>query len=263
MSPPFHASIPEQSIIESLAEVQRLLLPDSPVIRGLDHAIHYQPAAIAAGDYYDLMVLAQGLPQGHDPERDPQQWGVMVADVSGHGAAAAMEAVQFDAILRTYRGDEPPGGPAGALSYANRHFFSRRQRRHFLTAFAARFLIEPGILQYVSAGHPPAILLRGDQQVLLGEDGDIPLGIDRSHVFSNYEVEWRFGDRLLIYTDGVTEALNADGEQFGIARLQRLFCRRDLDLEAMRDELVDALHKHQGGVTGVDDQTLVLIEQSL
>src|SRR5690606_31400673 len=169
-----------------LADVQRLLLPEDPVIAGLDYAIHYQPARVAAGDYYDLMPLTHLTPaEEFDRSIHPDIWGLMIADVSGHGAAAALEAVQFDAILRTYRGGGEPGGPAGALTYANRYFFSRRARRHFLTAFAASYRPDRREIQYVSAGHPPALLVRDGQVYRVGDDGEIPLGIVREHRYAN------------------------------------------------------------------------------
>jgi sigma-B regulation protein RsbU (phosphoserine phosphatase) len=251
----------ERDVIESLAEVQRLLLPDDPQIRGLVHALHYQPAAIAAGDYYDLMCLNLDAGSDFDPQSHADNWGLMLGDVSGHGPAAAMEAVQFDAILRTYRGGEPPGGPAGALSYANRYFFSRRQRRHFMTAFAARCRSERGLLEFVSAGHPPVLLRRGDSILRLGEDGEIPLGIDRGHRFSNIECAWQPNDMLLAYTDGIIEARDRRGEPFGLERLEHLFATTDAHPQAVRDAVVAALFVHQGGHVGTDDQTLVVLQQ--
>jgi phosphoserine phosphatase RsbU/P len=245
--------------IESLADVQRLLLPDNPQIRGLHYAFHYQPAAIAAGDYYDLMVLNYDLPEDYLAAAHRDAWGVMLADVSGHGPAAAMEAVQFDAILRTYQGEEPPGGPAGALTYANRHFFSRRPRRHFLTVFAALYRPDLDLLTYCSAGHHPALLRRGNAVFSIGEDGDIPLGIDRGAQFRNQTFSVQPGDTLLLCTDGVLEALDAHGRAFGIERLQSLFADGASDCAALRDELIAALHAHQGGELGVDDQTLLVL----
>ena len=88
--------------IESLADIQRLLLPDNPKIAGLDYAMHWQPAETAAGDYYEMSNLTEFAPPDFVPNGN-DIWGVIVGDVSGHGAAAAMEAVQLDAILRTYK----------------------------------------------------------------------------------------------------------------------------------------------------------------
>ena len=244
--------------IHSLADVQRLLLPDDPVIRGLRYAVHYQPADVAAGDYYDLMALSE---DDHPPGA-PDLWGAMVGDVSGHGPAAAMEAVQFDAILRTYRGDEPPGGPAGALTYANRYFFSRRQRRHFMTVFAALSKPAERVLEYVSAGHPPALLRRGDRVLRLGEDGDIPLGIDRQYRYANSACEFLPGDVLLVFTDGVHEATDARGARFGIERIESLLRQSPAEPAAIVQRLREALFAHQGGALGTDDQTVIVLQQT-
>ncbi len=115
--------------IEGIADVQRLLLPDNPAIRGLGLR-----GALAAGRNRGRRLLRSHVAGRRSrptisSTTAPTIWAIMLADVSGHGAAAAMEAVQFDAILRTYQGDGD--GPAGALTYANRYFFSRRNRQHF------------------------------------------------------------------------------------------------------------------------------------
>ncbi|MEO5560648.1 MAG: SpoIIE family protein phosphatase, partial [Dokdonella sp.] len=170
----------QRQAIEGLADVQRMLLPDSPVIGGLDYAVHWQPADTAAGDYYDLVPLTQRAPADFLNEGS-DIWALMLADVSGHGAAAAMEAVQFDAILRTYKDDEE-SGPAGVLTYANRHFFSRRQRQHFLTVFALLYRPDLRRAVYVNAGHPPLLHRRGDSVISFGAGTQIPLGILRDHV---------------------------------------------------------------------------------
>jgi sigma-B regulation protein RsbU (phosphoserine phosphatase) len=251
----------QRAEIEGLADVQKLLLPDSPRIRGLAYSVHWQPADTAAGDYYDLSNLSWFA----DPPLAPDShdlWALMLADVSGHGAAAAMEGAQFDAILRTYRGDEPPLGPAGALTYANRYFFSRRQRRHFLTAFAILYDPRENLMSYVCAGHSPALLCRGSERRWLGLDNDagIPLGILREHRWENVKLSLEPGDTLLLYTDGIVEARNAEGEMFGQERLaQGMADAVEMQLDALRDRLVHAVQTHQGGVFGTDDQTLILL----
>ncbi len=246
--------------IEDLADVQRALLPDDPQIPGLDYALHYQPAAIAGGDYYDLMSLQSRLPI---EQQQPGQhaFGCMVADVSGHGAAAAMEVVQFDAILRTWKGGEPPG-PAAPLSYANRHFFSRRSRGRYLTAFA--LFHDPGRreLIYVCAGHPPALLRRGDQVLVLGDGGDIPLGVLRDHVYTQHTLATEPGDTLVLYTDGLIEACDGHGRRFGLPHLTALTGSGSAEPTTLRDRLRDAVRAHQGSEIGTDDQTLVVLRLS-
>jgi phosphoserine phosphatase RsbU/P len=248
--------------IESLADVQRLLLPDNPRIRGLEYAIHYQPADIAAGDYYDLMSLTHHAPEGYARDVLPDMWGMMLGDVSGHGPAAAMEAVQFDAILRTYRGDEEPFGPAGALTYANRYFFSRRPRRHFMTVFAALSRPDARELDYVSAGHPPALLRRGDQVLRLGEDGDIPLGVDRERRYANSTCAFLPGDLLVVYSDGLPEASGVEREHFGFTRIEQLLRDAPPEPRAVLDALLLALAAHQRGPIGHDDQTILVLKQT-
>jgi phosphoserine phosphatase RsbU/P len=250
-----------ESHIESLADVQRLLLPDDLRLRGLEYAVHYQPAEIAAGDYYDLMPLGGLAPEGYDAKARAELWGMMLGDVSGHGPAAAMEAVQFDAILRTYRGDEPPLGPAGALTYANRYFFSRRQRRHFMTVFAVVSRPDRNELEYVSAGHPPALLRRGNLLQRLGEDGEIPLGIDRTHRYSNSTCPFGPGDILVAYTDGIPEARDPAGTPFGLERIERIVALSPAEPTAILDALRRALFAHQQCEVGSDDQSLIVLRQ--
>ena len=249
--------------IEGLAEVQRLLQPDQPEIGGLEYAIHWQPAETAAGDYFDLMALSQFAEPEYRREAG-DIWAVLIADVSGHGAAAAMEAVQLDAILRTYEGDEEPRGPAGALTYANRYFFSRRQRRHFVTVFAAAARPDRQELTYVCAGHPVAYVKRGATLRTLGtgDDGGIPLGILREHRWDNHVTAFGSGDVLVVYTDGVVEARDAQGRMFGQERIERILRDSDDAPEAIKTRLCEALFEHQGGTAGQDDQTLIVLRQA-
>ena len=273
--------------IESMADIQKLLLPDNPQIRGLDYAWHWQPAETAAGDYYEMSNLTPFAPPDFSPTGD-DVWGVIVADVSGHGAAAAMEAVQFDAIMRTYRGDGP-SQPASALSYANRYFFSRRNRGHFMTVFAALYRPDTRILSYLSAGHPPMLLRRRDsvsqpsavadapsqqavptgvgplpsQVISLGESDQIPLGVLRDYEYSNNEVTLEPGDLLVLYTDGITEARDRHDRMFGSDRLRELIAIGPESPRALCDSIVAAVAAHQGGPIGGDDQTLIVLRITL
>ena len=285
--------------IESMADIQKLLLPDNPQIRGLDYAWHWQPAETAAGDYYEMSNLTPFAPPDFSPTGD-DVWGVIVADVSGHGAAAAMEAVQFDAIMRTYRG-EGPAPPAGALSYANRYFFSRRNRGHFMTVFAALYRPDTRTLSYLSAGHPPMLLRRSGgfarpimeseaqfgpsvavtesgnaplasgvsarpimaveagAVISLGESDQIPLGVLRDYEYSNNEITLEPGDLLVLYTDGITEARDRHDRMFGSDRLRQLVATGPDSPRALCDSIVADVTAHQGGPIGDDDQTLIVL----
>jgi sigma-B regulation protein RsbU (phosphoserine phosphatase) len=246
------------SEISGLADVQRLLLPESPNIRGLSYAIHYQPAAIAGGDYYDLMRLTHRIPDY--PATQPDAFGLMLADVSGHGAGAAMEAVQFDAILRTYRGDEGEG-PAGALTYANRHFFSRKSRPHFMTAQGFLVLPHTGQAYLCNAGHLPPVRRRRGRIERLDGSRDIPIGVLREHQFHNHTYDVESDDLLVFYTDGITEARDRSGVQFGVERLEAILARPELGTpDELLRRIVAEVQAHQGGDIGSDDQTLIVLQ---
>ena len=243
--------------IESLADIQKLLLPDNPQIRGLEYAAHWQPAETAAGDYYEMSNLTEFAPEDFKPTGD-DIWGVIVADVSGHGAAAAMEAAQFDAIMRTYRGDGLPP-PAGAITYANRYFFSRRNRGHFMTVFAVIYRPDTRILSFLSAGHPGAFLRRGNEVITLGEGDQIPLGVLRDYEYRNNEVTLQSGDLLVLYTDGLTEARDAHERMFGVDRLRQLVADSPASPRALCERVIAAVTEHQGSTIGSDDQTLIVL----
>jgi len=244
--------------IEGLADIQRLLLPDNPVIEGLEYAMHWQPAETAAGDYYEMTRLTELATPDFQPTGD-DIWGVIVGDVSGHGAAAAMEAVQFDAILRTYQGNDGPP-PAAAISYVNKYFFSRRNRGHFVTVFATLYRPDTRTLSYLSAGHPPAMLKRNSDVQLLGEADQIPLGVLRDYEYRNNEVTLQSGDILVLYTDGFVESRDVHGNMLGAERLRQLVASAPQSAKALLDEVVAAVQAHQGGTLGDDDQTLIVLK---
>jgi phosphoserine phosphatase RsbU/P len=244
--------------IESLADIQSLLLPGTPDIVGLDYAVHWQPAATAAGDYYEMSNLTQVAPPDFVPN-GADAWGVIIGDVSGHGVAAAAEAVQFDAILRTYRGDDGEQ-PAAAISYANRYFFSRRSRGHFMTVFAVIYRPDKRELRYLSAGHPPLLHRRGAEVTALGEGDQIPLGVLREYEYHNSELVAQPDDILVLYTDGIVEARDAHGREFGRQRLWQLVESAPTDsAQSVCTALVDAVQNHQGGPLGSDDQTVLVL----
>lgn len=250
----------QRSEIESLADIQKLLLPDNPRIRGLDYAVHWQPAATAAGDYYEMSNLTEVAAPEIPATETADVWGVIVGDVSGHGVAAAAETMQFDAILRTYQGgDGEP--PANVISYANRHFFSRRSRGRFMTVFALLYRPDARLLSFLSAGHPPLLLRRDGDVSLLGEADQIPLGVLPDFSYANNTHDVRDGDVFVLYTDGIVEARDSHGRQFGMDRLRRLIAAADAgaSAQALRDALVATVHEHQSGTVGNDDQTLIVL----
>jgi len=184
---------------------------------------------------------------------------------TGPGAARAWHGwtASIDAILRAYRNDESPGGPAGAITYANRYFFSRRQRSRFITALAVSGRPERCEPLHVNASHLPPLCRRGRVVPPMGaaEEADIPIGVEREHRWANRGTRLETGDLLVLYTDGVTEARNDAGQMFGMAGIARALDAAASDAAAALDCIRDALFEHQGREIGLDDQTLLVVRQ--
>ncbi|MGB5177142.1 MAG: PP2C family protein-serine/threonine phosphatase [Gammaproteobacteria bacterium] len=247
--------------LEQIAEVQRKLLPpENHSIPGITLAASYTPFVSSGGDYYDVVPLLPGAENTGQLAIHPR-WGAIIADVSGHGPAAAVEVAMLDAILRTY--PNLSGGPAEVLNYANRHFFSRQIRGSFITAFTANYDPQTSRLTYTNAGHNPPLLKRTGgplaTEFLDASDG-IPLGVDPAHTWVNVEIPMAAGDILVLYTDGVTEARASSGEQFGPERLKALIEATDPEPQTILTALKQALVQHRQGTVPKDDQTIVVIQ---
>jgi phosphoserine phosphatase RsbU/P len=200
--------------LKAVGEIQRSLLPDAlPPIPGFDMAAFYQTSARAGGDYYDFFPLDGG------------GWGVFIADVAGHGTPAAVLMAITHAVAHAQPGTHTP--PALLLQYLNdRLTRSYTRGGTFVTAFYAVLDPVARVLTYSRAGHNPPRLVRGDGVVSLDGTGGLPLGILEAQVYKQSAVTLEPGDLLLLYTDGITEAmapLRSDSRQlFGIERLDRL-----------------------------------------
>ncbi len=252
-----------QRELQEVARIQRLLLPGEGLrLRGIEVAAQLDTFGLAGGDYYDFMPLTHHFEgeAGRAPG-GPDVVGVLVADVTGHGVAAAVEAAMFDAVLRTYAAG-PRQAPASVLRYANRHFFSRRGRPHFLTAFGA--LVDPAreALAYSNAGHPPALLRRPREgnrvEVLRGAAG-IPIGVLEDYAFENASCRFGPEDLLVLVTDGVLEAASPAGEPFGLERLERAVREAGAAPAQVVEAVRSAVARHQAGAPVADDRTLVVL----
>lgn len=236
--------------LEAVARVQQALLPTRlPSIPGLKIATSYLTSDEAGGDYYDFFALPGG------------RWGVLIADVSGHGAAAATVMAMLHAILHGYQG--PDYAPDAVMAYANRRLASSRIDGTFVTAFFGVYDPETGRVTYARAGHNPPRLKRGDtgEVVAVDDAPGLPLGITDDYSVHTSEVVLRHLDTLVLYTDGVTEAFNAAREQFGIAGLDESLHGCSGDPDCVVDSVHKALYKHTGSLSRDDDQTIVALRR--
>jgi sigma-B regulation protein RsbU (phosphoserine phosphatase) len=229
------------------ARMQRLLLPPAmPAHASVSFAAHYETSRHAGGDYYDI------IPIGAD------RFGLMVADVSGHGAPAAIVMAMIRAVLHTHPG--PPDDPPAVLHFINRHFRFLWDTAMYATAVYAVLDAAAGTLRVSSAGHPPPLLLRPAEAA-------VPLPIDNASCLLWDELQdvpcsthaLRSGDRLIFYTDGITDrqARNEvmyDPDQFAAA-VSRIGPSAP---QAIVDAVVAELDRFAGGQEPDDDQTLVV-----
>jgi sigma-B regulation protein RsbU (phosphoserine phosphatase) len=238
--------------IEIAREIQRWLVPRVPPdVPGVDMAFATRPAKTVAGDYYDAFRRAEDGPLL-----------IAVADVAGKSVPAAMLMATFQASLRALAGSRNSLAELGAG--LNRQACSNNMNgRRFTTAFIAELDPLTGDLSYLSAGHNPPILKHRDGSVERLKSENIPLGIELNQTYEVGKASLKPFDILVIYTDGVTEARDEDGAEFGEARLLSLLNssaeeRASLTLSSVMrklDEFVGAAPQH-------DDITCLVVRRT-
>lgn len=226
-------------------QVQRSILPASlPELVGVQAAWWYSPATEVGGDLFDVIPLAGG------------RTFLFVADAMGHGVQAALVASTVKATLAAHlhEADDLPR-LMGRLDRSLETLFDDR----FVTAAACVLDPVAGTLRYVIAGHPP-ILMVGEEGVLALKAGGLPLGTALGLGYVAGEVLMPRSTRLLMFSDGLTEAEDPDGCQFGLESLTEHFVRaRRLDPLGIVDSIRDALDTHRGPRTVTDDLTILAV----
>jgi sigma-B regulation protein RsbU (phosphoserine phosphatase) len=239
--------------LHRVAEIQRSLLPKIlPEIPHLSVAAHYQTSQWAGGDYYDFFELPEG------------KWGLLIADVSGHGTPAAVMMAITHAIAHSHPGQPEP--PSRLLEHVN----DRLSRLYtadgnaFVTAFYAIFDPATRFLSYASAGHNPPRLKRCMDGTIVGLDavGGLPLGVFPGIKYEQATIDLAPGDQLVLYTDGITDATDVEGRAFGLERLDRSLytCRQDAD--ELIASVLRAVDRFTAGHPAEDDRTMLVAKVS-
>jgi sigma-B regulation protein RsbU (phosphoserine phosphatase) len=229
-------------------EIQCRLLPDgSPTVPGFQVAGRSRPVEAVGGDYYDLIEAERGLT-------------VCLGDVSGKGLSAALLMANLQATVRTHT--LLTLAPADSLRNANRLLWRSTEAHKFATLFLAEVEPTSGEVTYSNAGHDPPVLISGDGSLSELSTGGLVLGFLEETPYEEGHVTMSPGDVLLIYSDGVTDALDADGRPFGRARLVSTVSRTsDRSAEAIGDAVVEAVERHAAGAEQTDDITLVVVKR--
>ena len=240
--------------IRNAGEVQRVLLPQGePEVPGFRIAGTNVPARLISGDYYDHLKLGSG------------RHGVVIADVSGKGVAAGLMMAMCRSVLRCHA--EIHADPLDMIAAVNRQLFPDIREDMFISLFYAELSENQGGVRMVRAGHDPALWFRASPRVAeeLKPPG-LALGIDDGVVFERvtkvFEIEMQPGDCLLFHTDGIKEAVNERGEEFGMDRLRDSFVENaPLGAEAVIAGVQRELGRFSGGAPQIDDVTLMAIER--
>ncbi|MGE3511596.1 MAG: PP2C family protein-serine/threonine phosphatase [Vicinamibacterales bacterium] len=235
--------------VRAAQRIQAAILPDAlPEAPGVTISARYRPMNTMAGDFYDMVRI------------DDQRVGILVADALGHGLAASLIA----AMVKVAFSAEVPDAdePGAVLTGMNRMLVRPLGRdREFVTAVYVVFDHRSGQLAYARAGHPPPLLLLPDGGVRPLDDGGTILGKFAGVVYEKTLVPVPTGGRLLLYTDGVTEAMNPDGEGFGLERLTaELAASASLSPDHCADALLNAVTRWRSGTKLDDDVTLVVVD---
>jgi len=233
--------------LETARQIQRSILPKRPpAVAGLSIAAHYHSMTEVAGDFYDFVVTPSG------------QLGVLVADVSGHGVPAAIVASMVKIALAVQEGEITD--PGLVLTRMNRALCGRFELAYVTATFA---LIDPAArtLTYAAAGHPSPLLVRAMGGVESLDERGMVLGFlpDASYASATVR-DLAPGDRLVFYTDGITEASRSDGEFFGDRQFRDVLM---IGLSQPADPFLATLIERARQWTGADfedDVTVVVVD---
>jgi sigma-B regulation protein RsbU (phosphoserine phosphatase) len=236
------------------AEVQQRLLPSqAPKTKGMEIAGFCEPARGVGGDYYDFIKF------------DNSQLGVAIADVAGKGMPAALLMSTVQATLRslTARNGSTVSDLSSIVSKLNRLLFDSTNGEHYVTFFYATFDQATQRLTYVNAGHNPPLYLQADSSSEFREltSGGLVAGAFEHAAYEQETVQMRSNDLLFLYTDGLTEALNVEGEEFGTTRvMDTLKSIASLSADQIRDVVARRVKEWCAGMSLYDDLTFVVMK---
>jgi sigma-B regulation protein RsbU (phosphoserine phosphatase) len=239
------SDLANQRQLDQARQVQQRLMPaEIPQLPGFRIAATWMPARITSGDYFDVFALDDGVA------------AVCIADVCGKGMPAAMMMSNLQAAVRSHASRAMR--PGDLCSQINRLMCRNIAEHGFISFFYAVIESQPRRMTYCNAGHNPPILDSGDAARRLECGGGL-LGVIEHWRYDEREIQLRSGDRLLLYTDGITESRDAAGEEFGDDRLIDLVLHFESnDAAALAESVVGAAGRFSRGHFE-DDLTVVSI----
>ena len=229
------------------------IFPPFPDILRFDVYASMHAAKEVGGDFYDFFLI------GDDSGPDAGKLGFVIADVSGKGVPAALFMMNAKALVRSYMESGMELGEA--VENANRQLCDGNDEGMFVTLFAGVLDYGTNHIDFVNAGHNPPLLWQEASWRWLKDKSGLPLGLFEGLPYHAYSLDCKVGDQLLMYTDGVTEAMNEAGELYGEARLEQLAVENfPLHPRMLIEEVRRDIVRHAAGAEQSDDITLLVLE---
>src|SRR5579871_342564 len=227
-------------------ELQIRLLPQSrPKLAHLDVAAKFVPARTIGGDLYDFIPYSLS------------RLGIVIGDVSGKGAPAAIYAALVSGILRSHAPIEP--APSEMLSAVNLSLAERRIEAQFVSLIYAVWDDEHRTLTVANSGLPRPVYVHDGKNEVIEATG-LPLGLFDEAEYDEFKFRMKPGDMFVFFSDGILDARNRKGELFGRGRVEQIIGRcDDQSADCVVDSLFKAVAEHSAGVETFDDQTVVAI----
>jgi sigma-B regulation protein RsbU (phosphoserine phosphatase) len=232
--------------LEDVEAVQRGFLPkEIPQLAGYEISGAWMPARFVGGDCFDIYAFSES------------KLALSIADVSGKGMSAALLMSNLQAALKATASEQIQ--PEQVCAKVNRIICDNVSPQKFITAFYGLLDGAANRLVFTNAGHNAPILARRDGSWLRLGEGGVPLGLFPDWDYGRGEVQFAAGDRLVLFTDGVTEASSAAGEEFGEERLVTVLLEnRHLSAGKLQEKILAEVAKFSGG-RFEDDATLVVV----
>jgi sigma-B regulation protein RsbU (phosphoserine phosphatase) len=242
--------------IEIAREVQERLFPQTyPDVRGVDLAGYCRPAQVVGGDYYDFFTLSSS-------SGSEDRLALALGDISGKGISAALLMASLRASLRSIASLQQ-SDLASLIRHVNHLVYESSTTNRYATFFYAEYDLSTRLLTYVNAGHNPPYILRGDQVIPLEATGTV-IGLLQDAEYDQATIPMHSGDVLLAFTDGISEAMNHQDEEWGeermIATARQLLSQPDCNHTAQQllDCILTAADKFTAGAPQHDDMTLLV-----
>jgi sigma-B regulation protein RsbU (phosphoserine phosphatase) len=239
-----------ESELELAQEVQKTLLPQEvPNIPGLEIAAYSRPAQIVGGDYFDFVDFSDGL------------HGLAIADVAGHGVSASLHMASIQALLRTLVPINK--SPAEVMRQIHKLFIHNIRFETFVTFFIGAFDVSTKTLTFSNAGHQPPLILhknkRQKESVEMLRPTGAAIGLVEEAEFTEKKIELYEEDLLVLYTDGVTETVNLQNQEFGRERLIKLSKQLiNAPVKKVVQVIRQGLEEFSVGKPIADDTTIVI-----